>query len=50
MSQRKMSVMKNITFGGLLQRYEKGERDFRKIRLVLDEYERDENEQVRFDE
>lgn len=34
MSQRKMSVIrKNITFENLLQRYEKGKRDFRKIRL-----------------
>lgn len=51
MSQKKISVIrKNITFENLLQRYEKGERDFRKIRLVFDEYERDKSGEARFDE
>lgn len=41
---------KNITFGELLQRYAAGERDFRKIHLVFDEYERDKWGEARFDE
>ena len=41
---------KNITVEELLQRYAAGERDFRKIHLVFDEYERDESGEARFDE
>ena len=41
---------KNITLEELLQRYAAGERDFRKIHLVFDEYERDESGEARFDE
>lgn len=41
---------KNITFEELLQRYAAGERDFRKIHLVFDEYERDESGEARFDQ
>lgn len=41
---------KNITLEELLQRYAAGERDFRKIRLFFDEYERDESGEARFDE
>ncbi|MEH1998978.1 MAG: pentapeptide repeat-containing protein [Nostoc sp.] len=41
---------KKITVEELLQRYAVGERDFRKIHLIFDEYERDENGEARFDE
>lgn len=42
--------MLNITLEELLQRYEKGERDFRKISLIFDVYERDESGEARVDE
>ncbi|MEH2260888.1 pentapeptide repeat-containing protein [Nostoc sp.] len=41
---------KKITVEELLQRYAAGERDFRKIHLIFDEYERDESKEARFDE
>ena len=42
--------MLNITFEELLQHYEKGERDFRKINLIFDLYERDESGETRHDD
>ena len=42
--------MLNITLEELLQRYEKGERDFRKISLIFDLYERDESGEAKVDE
>lgn len=42
--------MLNITLEELLQRYEKGERDFRKISLIFDEWERDKSGEARVDE
>ena len=42
--------MLNITFEELLQHYEKGERDFRKINLIFDVYERDDKGEAKVDE
>lgn len=42
--------MLNITFEELLQHYEKGERDFRKISLIFDIYERDESGEAKHDD
>ncbi|MBD2451181.1 pentapeptide repeat-containing protein [Nostoc sp. FACHB-152] len=42
-------TLKTMIWEELLQRYADGERDFRKIHLVFDEYERDESKEARFD-